>query len=435
MKNIKISIKKITERDLIFIQIIYNCFIKWGIFQFKLPSSVNYVADLITAILFAKIISYEIKCTNKVERTPIFYIIVLFFVYTLINWLMHLYSISYYLWGLRNTFRFYIFFVACTIFLEKEDIDRIFKILFFIFILNIFMTSYQYFILDKRGDFVAGFFGSTEAAGGNGPMLVLCSLICIIVVVQYMEKHNNILNPAITILGTLYIATLAEIKALYIMVVVIIILASLFTKFSIKKLSIVIIVLCAFPIALNILYKLYPNFKDFFNMETIIEYSASDSGYTGTDDINRFSAITYCLDNFLKGPLEKLFGMGLGAADGSSNFREVTTRFYEKNFDTHYTWFTVPHILIENGMVGLIIFWMIFFTAFQDTTKLRRKCYGKDKGNLIISQLITIIMVIFSIYNQTVRTEVVGYTCYALLSIPYLLSKEIKKSKRRSLNQ
>jgi len=424
MKKVKISFKKLTAKHLIFIQIVYNCFIKWLIGELGLPSTLNYVTDVITAALFVEIIFYEIKQTSKVRRTSIFYIIVIFFVYTLINWLMHLYSPIYYVWGLRNTFRFYVFFVACTMFLEKEDIPKIFNILYVVFIANIFMTSYQYFVLDKKRDYVAGFFAGSEIQGGNGPMVVLMCLVCIITMVEYIEKHNNFLKPAIAIVGALYISTIAELKAMYIMIIGVVILSSLFTRFSVKKLFIAIAFVSILPVAMGILYELYPDFEDFFNWESVVEYATGDSGYTGTDDINRFSAIQYCFDNFLETPTERIFGMGLGAADGSTNFKSVTTDFYEKNVDTHYSWFTVPMILLENGMIGLILFWSIFCIAFRDATRKRRRTRGTDRVIIIVAQLAPIFMIFFAFYNQTIRTEIIGYTCYALVSIPYIIYKE-----------
>lgn len=423
MKKVKISLKRITARELIFIQIIYCAFISWATPQFGLPGIFRYLTDAITAMLFVEMVFYEIKQPGRIRRTPIFYLIVLFFLYTLLGWLMNLYSGVFYLWGLRNNFRFYVFLVACTIFLEKEDIPKILNILYIIFIANVLMCTYQYFILDKRMDYVAGFCGSTEAQGGNGPMVMMLTIVCIFTVVQYMEKYGSLLKVGVAILGTLYIATIAEIKALYLLVVAVIVLANLFTSFSVKKMLLIIGFVTIIPVAVNMLYRLYPEFNNFFEYETIITYiDDSEHGYSGEDDINRLSAISYCMEHFLESPVERTFGIGMGNADGSSNVKAVISDFYKENAHTHYTWFSVPFMFIETGFVGLALFFGVFLISFKDSTRLR-KGRGINRGYVIIGQLVAVFAIVIAFLNQSLRNETMGYTYYAMLAMPYILTK------------
>ncbi len=423
MKKVRLSIKKVTPRDLIFIQIVYNCFIKWCIGQFGAPSSMNYVSDLITVILFVQILFHRMNGYTPEKKIAATRIIIIFFIYTVLNWLMHLYSPIYYLWGLRNTFRFYVFFIACTCFLEKEDISKIFNIVFWIFVLNLAMCTYQYFVLGKRLDYIAGFFGSTEKQGGNGGLMMISSMVCLITIVQYIETRQSAIKPIIAILGTLYIATIAEIKVLFILVIAIVALTSLFTKFTFKKLAIVLAIVIAFPVAVKMLYAIYPNFDNFFEIETILDYAGGESGYTGHGDIDRLSAIPYCFEHFLETPFERIFGFGMGAADGSTNFEVVTTEFFKENYNTHYTWFTVPFILIENGLLGLVLYWMVFGAVFKDATKLRSN-RTLIKSYIIIPQIMAILMVFFSFHNLVIRSETMGYMCYTFLAIPYIIRKK-----------
>lgn len=422
MKKVKVSLKKITARELIFIQIVYCAFISWATPQFGLPGIFRYLTDAITAMLFVEMVFYEIKQPGRIRRTPTFYLIVLFFLYTLLGWLMNLYSGVFYLWGLRNNFRFYVFLIACTIFLEKEDIPKILNILYIIFIANVLMCTYQYFILGKTADYVAGFCGSTESQGGNGPMVMMLTIVCIVAVVQYMEKQGSLLKVGVAILGTLYIATIAEIKALYLLVVAVIVLANLFTRFSIKKLLLIIGFVAIIPVAINLLYKLYPGFENFFEYDTIMEYAGGEKGYTGNNDINRFSAISYCMENFLKTPVERMFGIGLGNADGSTNVRAVISEFYKKNIDTHYTWFSVPFMFIETGFVGLAMFFGVFIISFRESTKLR-KVRRINREYVIIGQLMAVFAIVIAFLNPSLRSETMGYTYYMMLSIPYILTK------------
>lgn len=428
MKKVTITLPKLTSKNLIFIQIVYNCFVKWAIAQFSLPYSLNYVTDIIAILLLVQVIFYAINGYMKNDNITPTKFIIAFFIYTVLDWLMHMYSPIYYLWGLRNNFRFYVFLIACSVFLEEEDIHKIFKILYFVFIANILMCTYQYFILHKKGDYLAGFFGSTQSQGGNGPMLVLCTLVCIISVVQYMEKRGAVVKSLLAIIGTLYIAVIAELKALYLVVVLVVVLSNLVTRFTLKKFALTAVFALIIPIAVNMLYTLYPQFEEFFSYESIMEYvDDSEHGYSNDDDLNRLSAISYCMENFLETPTERLFGIGMGNADGSTNVAEVTSEFYKENFRTHYTWFSVPFMFIETGFVGLFMYFWIFVLSFKSATRLRQK-KNVDRVLVVTSQVVAIFAFFIAFLNAALRVEITGYLYYFMLSIPYIISRKSKNN-------
>lgn len=425
MKKVKISLKKLTARNLIFIQIIYCAFIGWATPQFGLPGIFRYLTDVITMLLFIEILFFKMNNPHETKNKPVITTVVLFFVYTVICWLSMMYSPIHYLWGLRNNFRFYIFMIACILFLDEEDISGILKILYVIFLANVIMCTYQYFSMKRAADYVAGFMGSTETQGGNGPMVLMLTIVCITSTVEYMEKKCNLMKVLVAIAGTLYIATIAEIKILYLIVGLVAVVSNLFTRFSVKKILLIAIIITVLPIAINILYILYPNFEDFFSYEDILEYINGEQGYTSSGDINRLSAISYCMENFLETTPQKLFGIGLGNADGSTNYIELVSDFYRDNINTHYTWFSVPFMFIETGFVGLAFFFGIFANCFIKATKVRKKVKWNNRAYAIIGQVVSVFAVVIAFANPSLRNETMGYAYYMLLAIPYILRKDL----------
>ena len=80
-----------------------------------LPGIFDYVVDLVLFVLF---ILEIVKISNSkldrdMGRIKLIFWIVFFLIYALASYLWNFQSIFYFLNGFRNTFRFYVFFVAC----------------------------------------------------------------------------------------------------------------------------------------------------------------------------------------------------------------------------------------------------------------------------------------------------------------------------------
>ena len=74
-----------------------------------LPSFVKYLIDFAIVLVLALNISGK-RIFFRASTLPIVILVVCFFLYTLILYVFNYQSAIYYLWGLRNNFRFYIAF-------------------------------------------------------------------------------------------------------------------------------------------------------------------------------------------------------------------------------------------------------------------------------------------------------------------------------------
>ena len=97
----------------------------------KFPTYIKYMLDIAWCmLLLTMIIRARLFQRINSQNIPIW--ILLFFLYCSISYIYNYQSLFYFLWGVRNNFRFYVFFLACMIFLKKDDAK-----VFFLFFFNI----------------------------------------------------------------------------------------------------------------------------------------------------------------------------------------------------------------------------------------------------------------------------------------------------------
>lgn len=416
---------------LIYMQIIYNCVVKFLISDLGVPSIANYYTDLLTVLI---VISVLLRLTerkyNKSLIFPFSCIVGLFITGTL-SFILNYSSIYLYLWALRNIFRFYGFFMGCVYLLRKEDIKRIIKILFIILLINTICCTYQYFIQGLTDDYVGGLFGTI--VGGNSSMNAFLCQITIFSVIMYLNKKQSTIVTGFVILLSLYISTISELKMYYIEFIFVIILGILFS--SISKRTIITILFCVFGaiISIPILYNLYPNFDNFFSIESMVKYSGSGGYSSGEDDgsINRLTAIQTIEESILKNPYKRLLGLGMGNAE-TSQFSMFNSSFYKDyGADLRYNWFSHAFMFIECGYIGLIMYFGFFISIFLSCRKIIINS-KEDRAYLIIAKITALTCFLYGFYNASLRIESSGYIIYLFLAIPFIL--ENKKMNKKGFN-
>lgn len=333
-----------------------------------LPGIFDYVVDLVLFVLFIlEIVKIsKSKLDRDMGKIKLIFWIVFFLIYASASYLWNFQSIFYFLNGFRNTFRFYVFFVACILFLTEEEVHFYFKVFDWLLLVNVLLCTYQFFVLGKKMDFLGGIFG-TES-GCNAYMNTFLMIVMIRSVLLYLHREESIWLCFAKFLGTVYIASLAEIKIVFFELILIIILATLFTKFTWRKLFIIGWRSCFYLYGSNSPTGNFPRMGTTFSVEGIYNIVASKDGYTGTGDLNRLTAIQTINEKFFRTIPEKLFGYGLGNCDYASvDF--LTTPFYRMHYRLHYTWMSTAIVYLELGFVGLIFYFGLFIDVFWQACK------------------------------------------------------------------
>jgi hypothetical protein len=102
-----------------------------------------------------------------------------------------------FLWGVRNTFRFYIFLFCCAVLLSVRDVSQLltfFKVLFFV---NVPLCVFEY-RMGYTGDYLGGSFGITQ--GCNGYLNILLVSVLVIYVVEYLARRTSLLQLVLVVL-------------------------------------------------------------------------------------------------------------------------------------------------------------------------------------------------------------------------------------------
>jgi len=418
-----LRIRKKSQTEMLIGVIIILPFLWQGIAStFSALSSITYAIDIMWLWLLVLIVKYQRDLVGNIPRVfPIW--IGLFFVFTLIGLAFNYQSIWYYLWGVRNNFRFYVAFLAFAYFLNMENVEGYLKLFDKLFWINTIVCLFQRFILGFSQDNLGGLFG--VRSGSNGHLNIFMIIVVTKAIVYYFNKKENIKECLLKISAALLIAALAELKFFFIEVAIILVLASLISKFSWRKVLAIILILVGIVLSISLLGALFPGFAGMFTIEGILANSASKSGYTGRGDLSRLTAIRTVVEQFFSHEGSSLIGYGLGNCDYSSAFEFLTTPFFKAHSWMHYMWFSTAFIFLEMGYIGLLFFFGFFVLVFVYSEKVGRK--NKDRRvHCQIAKIISILAVLIAIYNVSLRTEA-GYMMYFMLALPFVRQGKLEQ--------
>lgn len=385
-----------------------------------LPSFVKYIIDVAwvgvtISLLFVR------RAYIKRDITPLLTIVLLFFFLTFGVYLFNFQSPFYYLWGLRNNFRFYVAFVAFTVFFTNDDIRSCFKLIDIVFWLNIFVVFYQFFVLGLKQDYLGGVFGVDR--GCNGYLIVFFIITTTKSILSFFNKRESMILCFVRCALTLMISAMAELKFFFVIFILIIVVASAITRFSWRKVVLYIAASILVMLASVILVQIFGENRmiSFDNLSNLI----SATNYSTSRDLGRFTALPTISNFILTEPLEKIFGFGLGNCD-TSTFAICNTPFYQSHSILNYTWLSSAFLFLETGYLGLTIFLLFFVVCFILAYRKRKK----KKGNEFFCQMamiMSVVCVILTFYNSSLRMET-GYMVYFILALPFV-SKEESETK------
>lgn len=379
------------------------------------PWSVRYILD---AAYCSLLVYMYLSGRRSNQRLTVW--IWLFLTYTMLSYLPQWQSPLYYLWGVRNNFRFYVAFFAFTIFVKISDVESNFSLLDKLFWVNAIVSVYQFVFMGMSGDNLGGLFGVEK--GSNGYTNIYFLVIVTSVVVQYLEKQTKLGSCLVKCGVALIIAAMAELKFFFVEFVLVIAMAVLFTKFSWRKLAVIIGTVIGVAGCVSLLTILFPGNENWYNFEWLLEYALSNKGYTSSGDLNRLNAIPRINELWLKNGWQRMFGLGLGNCD-TSGYAFLNTPFFQANEHMHYTWRHYAMIYLEMGWIGLVFYFGFFVLVYLAIRKMEKKMDGTALSYCRISRIMCILCAIISVYNSSMRTEA-GYMAYFVLAIPFAMQRE-----------
>ena len=379
----------------------------------------RYLLDAVWVLLFVMMTARR-RNVNLGYAKPLAYLTMLFAVYTAATYIVQFQSGLYYLWGFRNTFRCYVAFLAFAAFLKQRDIDDLLRLFDKLFWLNFVISVIQFYGFEVEQDLLGGIFGTQQ--GSNGYSNIFMVIVLSKSVIHYLTKRENTLSCFSKCAAAIFVAVISELKFFFVEFVLIILLAVIFTGFSWRKFLISAGALVAVFSGAALLTSLFPYFENWFTVEWFIDTAVSTSGYTGSGDLNRLTAISSINELWLKNWGLQIFGLGLGNCDTSS-FAFLNTPFFRQYGDMHYSWISYAHMYLECGWIGLIFYFGFFAIVYLKIAAIEKKLRSDMRYYCQIARIFTILCIPISFYNASLRGEC-GYMAFFVLAIPFTLAKQ-----------
>ena len=386
------------------------------------PSAIKYAIDAALVFLFVLAVSNLHKGSVYLpkEVCSVLVWVAAFFVLTIAVYLCNFQSPLYYLWGLRNNFRFYLLFFFVILFFSRKSVSWLLKFIDVFFWSNAVMCLIQFLFFGLKGDFLGGFFGTEK--GCNGYLNIFLVVFSVKAVIFYLNKKENLTLFAAKASVSLLVATLAEIKFFYAEFLIILALGIIINDFSFRTVLLILVGAAAVTVSVWILGMLFPNFAEAISLSYFLESSLS-GGYASAEQLNRLTVIPLLSKEILTTIPQRLFGLGLGNCE-LANFEFLKTPFYYEFGYLRYYWFSTAFLFLETGLLGLMFFFGFFIILIFSLFFIMKK-NKENKINCQMAIITAVLCIIIGVYNSSLRNES-GFLMYFILALPFIAQKEIK---------
>lgn len=417
----KFKLKPNTYRvsSVTFIEIIlfWTIAMEFLITELELPSYLRFFNDAIVLLLIARIVT-KLSRLNAPQYKWILLDFFAFLVVVVVGVIGNLVPFRLVLWGGRNTFRFFVYFFCCVVYLKRKHIERIMNMLLVVQVLNLILCLYQYFVLDRWSDTLGGIFGQGNTTGTCG----LCLLLVSYYFTMFLNNKTGLIRFIFSIVSSMIISAIAEQKALFIILGVALVMGVLLTGLSIRKVLAVIVCSIAFIIGLRILDNIASeSFNVLSSFDDILEYSQTtyDEGYR-LPRIGSFEIIDEKFFN--ENWFNRAVGFGLGSCDFSS-VQFFKSDFYIQYGFLNYRWFTHQWMFLENGYFGIITivgFWIINAVSMLF---YRRKSKPENRTIIDTSIICSITTIMLMWLGPTLKVDS-GYIVYFSVAMGVAVLKD-----------
>ena len=416
----KIKIRHRTDFEKIILGIFIVIFGE-GIISIFVPQihPIYYLTDLFNIILLVGLLKKRMGVKQRNSYLNYFcFVMSLYTILTIIGAIINYSNIVLHLWSFRNYFTTILFCVACVSFEHTDRIDFLNKLAWINFV--VCLTEV---VLGYRQDWVGGIYG---VSGGqvNGALNILLIIIFSRFIVQYLNKEISTLNILAVGAASLLIATFAELKIFYVEIVVVFALASLVTKFSLKKVILIICGTIGILVSIKYIFVVFPDIdKNMFTVSYMWNYLTNSGGYVGqfahdAGDVNRLAFWDKCVALF-QNKVELLLGLGIGNCD-QVELLGLKSYIYKQYGALHYYMFPLPMILLQQGIVGMVLYILLFVALFFAVLKkYKAKDYSVSKSQMQMTLILCIMAFVIIIYDTSLLGKG-GYLFFYIMSLPFI---------------
>lgn len=400
--------KRIQPENLARLLLILPFFLSW------LPSGAGYFLDILWLALTVFLARFWRRSGGRRLGGLALWVLT-FLGLTAAVYLVQFQSLWYYLWGLRNNFRFYAAVFSFALFLKQRDVEEVWRLFDRLFWLNFWLSLLEFGVLGRRGDYLGGIFGMEQ--GCNGYTNIFLVIMVAKSVVFYLEGMGSSDRCLAKCAAALLIAALAELKFFFVEFAVILLLAMLFGKCTRRLFLLIMTGIVGAGVCVLLLYRMFPEFGGWFNPSDMLETATANTGYSSAGDLNRLTAISDISRQIFQSWGQRIFGLGLGNCD-YAGFDFLTSPFYRGREGLHYTWMSHSFLFLETGYLGLVFFFGFFVLVFFAAGRREKRCTGRQRAYCRVGRILAVLCMMMGIYNASLRSEA-GYLAYFALALPF----------------
>lgn len=422
-RKIYYKTSEVTVKKMIVVMLCFILVMMFGVTALHMPHQIKFLTDLmLIAMTFLSL--GRLLTMIRSGSCRIFWLIAFFFLYVMIIYFFGERNLLYFITGVRQNFRHYLFFLVCSCWIEKKDIEEMLRIFEVMLYINAIVCTIQYWGFHMPFDNINGLFGTTTQ--GSGYLNILMIIVTTFGITKYMEKCISGRHLLAILAGNVWIAIITETKAYYFELIAIIgLVIFMYMRKDQKKKLLMTVAACAGGLILIQAFTVYfkPEYwSNFFSPMGVWEEMTRKSGYSGSGDLNRLTAIPTIFKDIFHGGSRSLIGFGLGNCE-SSGPGFASTPFYDTYQNLHYMWFSISMLLLEIGFIGLLLYNLFFvFIAGKAWTQWHSQVEDEKWMSRAVFT-IALCCFLLQIYNISLKNES-GFMIFYILSIPYALSKK-----------
>ncbi len=402
---------------LVYFQIVYCASMRFLISELHFPGVIRFLPDAVTLMLFVHcILCIKRREYTAVAKLPLFFIGG-FLVFSLMSFFLNEQPVLSLVWGIRVVVRAFVFWFACFLFLRKKDVIKLIEICMTLLVVNALTAAFQFFVQGYSFDFVGGLFGVEPGSNTEMNTFIVQMLICAMAMFIYYKCGWKTIG--LTIVLCVFIAAISELKVVFLEIPMIFFMLLLCSGWKRRSILLLVAGGLAVYFSMMLFFILYPDWANFFNIETIMEYIGDDTGYAGQGTLNRMSSIPFVFENMFKSPIQMLFGYGLGNADSWAMF---TSSLYQEFGDYRYYYFGFAMLLVENGVLGTICY-LGFFASVCICGFVYRLKDPENACWYTMAIVGSLLVVFHQLYSSTLRVDII-YNYMFWMSIPFIMMRE-----------
>ena len=380
---------------------------------FHAPSIIYFLIDVPIMVMMLKNFKKIFAVLSWKSFISIPLTLILIFIFMLIGSVANNVPLGNTLYGIYKYYRGFLFFFSTLALVDSSSEKRTFSLLKVIFWINFVLTIVEFFFGGINQDLLGGIFGPVVGVNQYTNLyFVIISVFCIEIVIN-RDTDCKKFRQALIISTCMFVtAAFAEIKYFFAEFLVLLLVAYLCLPKKWNSIFGIILIIVGIVVFYNILIHIFPEFTNLVNelkkggLTRLIDLQRH---YSTDNDIGRAVIFTYSNQYLLSNKKNQLIGMGVGNVTSSGI---VNNNFWLKNQMTHYDQFYTSYLYNEQGMIGFILYCLIYLEIFIIGLRALLKSKKRKYGTMLIMLVCGCVMVF--VYNMAMYSQLCFIAFWAL---------------------